>query len=285
MKYAVMSNSSSHLRCYMWSWICLHIAVENLKTNNSAKYWPPKPRVCDLNCLYHIKIWMICRQQCCRDDHRISKKPRTTSDACLSLPLALEIYWDITVTPFLSVNRNPGLYCWLTHWGRVTHICVSQLTIIGWDNGLSRGRHQAIIWTNDEIMLIGPLGTNISEILSEIHTFSFKEMHFKTSSAKWRPSRHPGIHHICPSHVMVQSPIYAMIISPTIACCSWLPPISRLLRYVISLPHKLKYRSISFPSHAYLKNPIVLKFCTGCGNIAAVLCAKFQKDCATDNYW
>ena len=157
------------------------------KTNNNAKYWPPKPRVCDLNCLYHIKIWMICRQQCCRDDHRISKKPRTTSDACLSLPLALEIYWDITVTPFLSVNRNPGLYCWLTHWGRVTHICVSQLTIIGSDNGLSPGRHQAIIWTNDGILLIGPLGTNISEILSEIHTFSFKKMHFKTSSAKWRP--------------------------------------------------------------------------------------------------
>ena len=28
------------------------------------------------------------------------------------------------------------------------HICVSKLTIIGSDNGLSPGRHQAIIWTN-----------------------------------------------------------------------------------------------------------------------------------------
>ena len=28
----------------------------------------------------------------------------------------------------------------LTHWGRVTHICVSKLTIIGSDNGLSPGR-------------------------------------------------------------------------------------------------------------------------------------------------
>ena len=27
-----------------------------------------------------------------------------------------------------------------THWGRVTHICVSNLTIIGSDNGLSPGR-------------------------------------------------------------------------------------------------------------------------------------------------
>ena len=36
----------------------------------------------------------------------------------------------------------------LTHWGRVTHICVSKLTIIGSDNSLSPGRRQAIIWTS-----------------------------------------------------------------------------------------------------------------------------------------
>ena len=59
-----------------------------------------------------------------------------------------------------------------THWGRVTHICVGKLTIIGSDNGLSSQRRQAIIWTNAGIMLIGPLGTNFSEILIEIQTFS-----------------------------------------------------------------------------------------------------------------
>ena len=75
----------------------------------------------------------------------------------------------------------------LTHWGRVTHICVSKLTIIGSDNGLSPGRGQAIIWTNAGILLIGPLGTNFSEILIGIQTFSFKKMHLKMSSAKWRP--------------------------------------------------------------------------------------------------
>ena len=48
----------------------------------------------------------------------------------------------------------------LTHWGRVTHICVSKLTIIGSDNGLAPWRRQAIIWTNAGILLIGPLGTN-----------------------------------------------------------------------------------------------------------------------------
>ena len=75
----------------------------------------------------------------------------------------------------------------LTHWGRVTHICVVKLTIIGSDNGLSPGRRQAIIWTNDGILLIGPLGTNFIEILIGIQTFSFKKMHLKMSSAKWRP--------------------------------------------------------------------------------------------------
>ena len=35
----------------------------------------------------------------------------------------------------------------LTNWGRVTHTCVSKLTIIDSDNGMSPGRRQAIIWT------------------------------------------------------------------------------------------------------------------------------------------
>ena len=69
----------------------------------------------------------------------------------------------------------------------MTHICVSKLTSIGSDNGLSPGRRQAIIWTNAGMLLIEPLGTNFNEILIEIHNFSFKKMHLKMSSAKWRP--------------------------------------------------------------------------------------------------
>ena len=75
----------------------------------------------------------------------------------------------------------------LTQWGRVTHICVSKLTNIGSDNGLSPGRRQAIIWTNAGILLIGPLGTNFNENLIDVHTFSFKKMHLKMSSRRWRP--------------------------------------------------------------------------------------------------
>ena len=76
----------------------------------------------------------------------------------------------------------------LTHWGRMTHICVSNLTIIVSDNGLSPGGRQAIIWTNAGISLIQTLGTNFSEILREIYTFSFKKMHLKMMSGKCRPS-------------------------------------------------------------------------------------------------
>ena len=75
----------------------------------------------------------------------------------------------------------------LTHWGWVTHICVGTNTNIGSDNGLSPGRRQAIIWTNAKILLIGPLGTNFSGNLSEIHIFSFKQIHLKMSSGEWRP--------------------------------------------------------------------------------------------------
>ena len=69
----------------------------------------------------------------------------------------------------------------------MTHICVNKITIIGSNNGLSPGRRQVIIWTNGRIVIIGPLGTNFSEILIEILTLSFKKMRLKVSSGKWRP--------------------------------------------------------------------------------------------------
>ena len=86
----------------------------------------------------------------------------------------------------LKINAGMQGSVSLTHWGRVTHICVGKITIIGSDNGLSPCQRQAIIWTNAGILLIGPLGTNFSEILIGIQTFSFKKLHLKTSSAKWR---------------------------------------------------------------------------------------------------
>ena len=88
---------------------------------------------------------------------------------------------------FDTNNTHTIIFDPLTHWGRVTHLCVGNLTIIGSDNGLSPGRRQAIIWTSAGILLTGPLGTNFSEVLIGIQTFSLKKMHLKMSSAKWRP--------------------------------------------------------------------------------------------------
>ena len=55
---------------------------------------------------------------------------------------------------------------------RLSDACVANLAIIGSNNGLSPGRCQVIIWTNDEMLLIVPWG---KQILIEIYTFSFKK--------------------------------------------------------------------------------------------------------------
>ena len=86
-------------------------------------------------------------------------------------------------SPYNTIPRENNL----THWGRVTHIFVSKLTTIDSGNGLSPGRHQAIVWTNAGILLIEPLGRVFSETFIETQAFSFKKMHLKMSSGKCRP--------------------------------------------------------------------------------------------------
>ena len=87
----------------------------------------------------------------------------------------------------ISFRWNLYIFCHLNSLSCVKHTGISKRPIIGSDDDLSPGRRQAIIRTNAGILLIRAFGTNFSEILSKIHTFSFKEMHFKMSSAKWRP--------------------------------------------------------------------------------------------------
>ena len=91
------------------------------------------------------------------------------------------------IPPWLSGDRWCKAANLLTHWGRVTHLCVRILTITDSDNGLSPGWHQVIIWTSAGILWKGPSGTHFSEILIDILTFSFKKMRLKMSSAKWQP--------------------------------------------------------------------------------------------------
>ena len=78
------------------------------------------------------------------------------------------ILWHILQNSLRHIYiQNPSL----TDWGRETHICVSKVTIIGSDNGLSPDRRQAITWSNAGILLIWTLGTNFSEILRKIYKF------------------------------------------------------------------------------------------------------------------
>ena len=107
-----------------------------------------------------------------------------------------------------------------TQWGRAMHICVSKRTIIGSDNGLSPDRRQAIIWTNAGLLLIGPLGTNLSEILIKILTFSFKKMHLKVSSAKQRP--------FCVGLNLLNVELFRIFCS---SCCLHPPPTPKWFRW------------------------------------------------------
>ena len=95
------------------------------------------------------------------------------------------VYVIMMVADVLAPYRRQVI-CKPSYWHNCIYVTWIKLTIIASDNGLSPGRRQAIIRTNVGILLIEPLRTNFSEISIEIHTFSFKEMHLKMPSGKWR---------------------------------------------------------------------------------------------------
>ena len=87
--------------------------------------------------------------------------------------------WEILRPPTSQIDKKIPL----THWGRVTHIGLRKLSIIGSDDGLAPDRRHAIIRTNAAILSIRPLGPNFNGILIKIHPRSIQKM----SSGKWRP--------------------------------------------------------------------------------------------------
>ena len=81
----------------------------------------------------------------------------------------------------------------LTHWGRVTHICVGKLNIIASNNSLSPGQRQAIIRTSAAILLTGPLETNLSEV--SIGSSNI----FYSSKCIWKSRLQNGVHFLSAS--------------------------------------------------------------------------------------
>ena len=104
----------------------------------------------------------------------------------------LNLYWkpDQTHAYFPGGRQNCGheiLWLFQLNLLKLSDAYMSQWNYhLGSDNGLSPGRRQAIIWTNAGKLLIGLLGIKFNEILIEFKTFSFKKIHLKMSSAKWR---------------------------------------------------------------------------------------------------
>ena len=52
-------------------------------------------------------------------------------------------------------------------------------------NGLSPVQHQAIIWTNADLLLMGQLQTNLRENWFKIQPVSYKKISLKPLSGDW----------------------------------------------------------------------------------------------------
>ena len=93
--------------------------------------------------------------------------------------------WCRTVDKSLSETMK----AWSTHWGWVTHICVSKKNpIMTSDNGLSPVRLQTVIWTNATILSIRLRGMFCSEILFQIQSFRSRRFAWKCHSNDMCPA-------------------------------------------------------------------------------------------------
>ena len=98
-------------------------------------------------------------------------------------------------------HKDTVWFTWSMHPNRLrvnslrpsTHICVNKFTIIGSNGGLYPSRRQTIIWTNARILLIGPLGTNFSEILIAIQENAFESIVWHMASILSRPQCAPSL--------------------------------------------------------------------------------------------
>ena len=103
-----------------------------------------------------------------------------------------EILLEIQTLSFKKMHLNVSSakwrpFCLGLNVLRRSDACVGKLTIIDSDNGLSAWTAPSHYLNQCWNIVNWPLGTNFSEILIGIHTFSFKKMYLKMSSAKRGP--------------------------------------------------------------------------------------------------
>ena len=97
-----------------------------------------------------------------------------------AVPVSWMIFW------LHLIFRGMTLKVVLTHLPLVSHICVNESSQHRSDNGLSPIRHQAIYLNQCLDIVNWTLENKLQWNFNENSKFSFRKMHLKISSAKWR---------------------------------------------------------------------------------------------------
>ena len=139
-------------------------------------------------------------------------------------------------------NFNTIRVKYLTHWGRGTHICVSKLTITGSGNGLSPGRRQAIIWTNDRNCWLDPWEQ--TSVKSES-----KFIRFHSGKCIWKCRLENGDPFYLGLNVLSKS--YFCVLSYTMACMIKLKGTKSLVNWLCGISILLVHDSNLSRLHAF----------------------------------
>ena len=91
---------------------------------------------------------------------------------------------EIIRCEFCCVYCTSPIASKLNQWGQVTHICVCKLTTISSDNRLLPDWRQAIMWTNAEMLLIGPTEISSSQQLNWKSYIFIQENTFENVACK-----------------------------------------------------------------------------------------------------
>ena len=178
--FHLMTSSWSHYLSQYW---LISIAPygftgpqwsNSLRPRQNGRYFPDDIFEC---IFFNEKVWTLIKISL----KFVSKGPisiilalvqimarRRSGDKPLSEPMLVRLPMHICVTRPQWVNLYASV-----NW-----------VIIISENGLSPVQHQAIVSTSTDVLSIGPLGTNFSEIQIKVQQFSYKTRNLKMSSAK-----------------------------------------------------------------------------------------------------
>ena len=127
-----------------------------------------------LGCCLHVVVNLYLKHWWPRTNVDLSPARPTKGNFKKHPPISRSKIAYLIFSPTLPGTNELNTPRWsdsLTHWGRVTHICVSKLAIIGSDD-LYPGRRQAIIWTNAGILKV-PTGQEKVKIWKKVRKFLY----------------------------------------------------------------------------------------------------------------